>query len=137
MTHKAHLYREPSKVDESNMARKNSTSRTDSVAKMDGGGSRRNSLARRDSTTRIDGPPRSTSLARRDSMLLRRESMHRRDSIAQSESKNGGRESVTQDSGMTALTEATHTTGTYEKGTITSTPSISCQICSSKTMFHL
>lgn len=118
MTHRSagiHPVREPNKINDSSTTstRNNNGARRDSIAQSEGDVPKKTGSTRTDGVADASGLSRSNSLARRDSVIQRRGSMIRRDNQALMETNDGdGRESVTQDSGMTDLTEATQ----YEQG---------------------
>ncbi|XP_030828822.1 uncharacterized protein LOC100892652 isoform X1 [Strongylocentrotus purpuratus] len=117
MTHRSAGIRpvcEPNKTNDSGTTstRNNNGGRRDSIAQSEGDVPKKIGSTRTDGAL-ADGLTRRNSLARRDSVIQRRGSMIRRDNQALMETNDGdGRESVTQDSGMTDLTEATQ----YEQG---------------------
>nr|XP_054752216.1 uncharacterized protein LOC129257830 isoform X1 [Lytechinus pictus] len=109
MTHRSagiHPVSATKQIDDSNTTstRINRGARRDSMAQSEGDVPKNAGLT--------DGLSRRSSLTRRESVHRMREGTMRRDSRALLETTADGRESVTQDSGMTDLTEATQ----YEQG---------------------
>ena len=107
-------HRSASKMDESSKTstRYNNGARRDSMAQSEGGVPKKAGSSRTDNASFTDVLYRGNSVARRDSVTHIRGSVNRRNSNTLMETNDDGRESVTQDSGMTDLTEATH----YEQG---------------------
>ncbi|XP_041460732.1 uncharacterized protein LOC121411908 isoform X1 [Lytechinus variegatus] len=109
MTHRSagiHPVSATKQIDDSNTTstRINRGARRDSMAQSEGDVPKNAGLS--------DGLSRRSSLTRRESVHRMREGTMRRDSRALLETTADGRESVTQESGMTDLTEATQ----YEQG---------------------
>ncbi|XP_071496196.1 uncharacterized protein [Diadema antillarum] len=101
MTHKkksrAHLFREPS-----NLIRelsKESAEHSQSASQKD-------TIAQQNSVSQEEQHSKLKSLTRKDSMVVRRENLRCKDRVAPRDGGEAERASVTQDSGMTDLTEA-------------------------------